>query len=261
MRMGGWLMAGALAACVVAPAGTAGAVAVVVSHAPRLGAEPPEAGKGGSATSSSLGWASSNWSGYAVTGSAFTRVTGSWTVPAVGASSGNTYSSSWVGIDGFNNSHLIQTGTDQDFVNGRARYAAWWEILPAPETAIASITVSPGDNMTASITSGTTWTVAITDTTTGASFTTRQAYSGPGTSAEWIEEAPTVGGRIATLAHYGTTVFDPGTVNGVAPGLVAADGGVMVQRRSQVSTPSAPDGDADGFAAGYGSVTPAPPGS
>jgi Peptidase A4 family len=183
-------------------------------------------------------------------------------VPAVSPTSGNTYSSSWVGIDGFNNSNLIQTGTEQDFVSGRARYAAWWEILPAPETPIASITVSPGDHMSASITSGSVlWTITITDTTTGQSFTTQEPYSGPGTSAEWIEEAPTVGGRVATLAHYGSTVLDPGTVNGAGPSLVSADGGVMVQHRAQVSTPSLPDGDTDGFAVQYGSVVPAAPAS
>src|SRR5579864_8030027 len=45
-----------------------------------------------------------------------------------------------------------------------------------------------------------TWTITIKDVTTGGSFSTVQSYSGPQTSAEWIEEAPTVGGRIAPLA-------------------------------------------------------------
>jgi hypothetical protein len=188
-------------------------------------------------------------------------VSGSWVVPTVSATSANTYSSSWVGIDGFDNSDLIQTGTDQEFVSGRARYSAWWEILPAPETPIASITVSPGDHMSASITSGAQWTITITDTTTGESFTTEQPYRGPATSAEWIEEAPSLGGHITTLAHYGGAVFDPGTVNGADPALVAADGGVMVQRRAQVSTPSSPDGDTDGFMVKYGSAAPSPPSS
>jgi hypothetical protein len=33
--------------------------------------------------------------------------------------------------------------------------------------------------------------------TTGKSFTTLQAYAGPLTSAEWIQEAPTIGRRVA----------------------------------------------------------------
>ena len=65
---------------------------------------------------------SSNWSGYAETGSGFTSATANWTVPTVTASSGNTYSSAWVGIDGDGNSNLIQTGTEADYAGGRATY-------------------------------------------------------------------------------------------------------------------------------------------
>ena len=35
----------------------------------------------------------------------------------------------------------------------------------------------------------------------------------------------------------------------------------MIQRNRQVSTPSAPDGDTDGFNMAYGSKAPAAPGS
>ena len=212
-------------------------------------------------TISSAGWASSNWSGYAKTGS-YTSATAQWVVPSVSASRGATYSSAWVGIDGFNNSSLIQTGTESDYYNGSAHYNAWWEILPAPETAISSITVHPGDVMTASITknSGTSWSITITDTTNGQSFSTTQNYTGPGTSVEWIEEAPTVGGHQATLAQYSSPdKFDPGTANGGNPGLTTADSGVMIQKQRQVSTPSVPDGDTDGFNMAYGSTAPAPP--
>ena len=209
------------------------------------------------------GWASSNWSGYAKTGT-FTRATGSWVVPAAGPTHNATYSSAWVGIDGFNNGSLIQTGTESDYYNGSAHYAAWWEILPAPETVIPSITVHPGDHMSASITKGTgsTWTISITNTTRNQSFSIQRTYTGPGTSVEWVEEAPTVGGHIATLAHYTSPdTFDPGTANGGNPGLTAADGGVMIQKHRQVSTPSVPDGDTDGFNMAYGSSAPAPPAS
>ncbi len=185
-------------------------------------------------------------------------------MPSVASSHKATYSSQWVGIDGFNNSHLIQTGTEADYYNGSAHYAAWWEILPAAETVIPSITVRPGDHMTASITkgSGTSWTITITDTTTGKSFSTVKTYTGPGTSVEWIEEAPSVGGRIAPLAKYSSPdKFDPGTANGGNPGLTVADGGVMIQKNVQVSTPSRPDSDTDGFNMAYGSTAPAAPGS
>jgi hypothetical protein len=185
-------------------------------------------------------------------------------VPSVSPTRGSSYSSAWVGIDGFTNSNLIQTGTESDYYNGSAHYNAWWEILPAAETPISSFAVHPGDVMSATITkgSGSSWTITIKDVTNGGSFTTTQTYTGPGTSVEWIEEAPTVGGRVATLAHYSSPdTFDPGTANGANPGLTAADSGVMVQKRTQVSTPSNPDSDTDGFNMAYGSTAPAPPGS
>lgn len=230
-----------------------------IVHPPRVAARVP----GGPHHPASLGWASSNWSGYAVTGNGIARVTGSWTVPSVSSSHKATYSSTWVGIDGFNNSSLIQTGTEQDFFNHAPHYAAWWEILPAAETVIPGITVRPGDHFSATITrgAGSTWTITLSDDSTGQSFTTSQTYTGPQTSAEWIQEAPTVGGRIATLADYGLVTFDPGTVNGANPALTSTDGGAMVQRKAQVSTPSNPDTDSDGFTAAYGATQPPPPAS
>lgn len=248
------LALGLVSAASLAGAGVAPPAAAVIAHHPRVGGGPGV---------HALGWTSSNWSGYAITGSGFTSATGSWTVPTVTATKKASYSSTWVGIDGFNNSSLIQTGTEQDWYSGKAHYRAWWEILPAAETVISTITVHAGDHFTASVTSngGGRWTITITDTSTGQSFSTVQSYSGPGASAEWIQEAPTVGGRIATLAHYGTTAFDSGTVNGGAPHLTPSDGGAMNQRGIQVSTPSNPDTDTDGFAAAYGSTQPSPPSS
>jgi|BarGraNGADG00212_1021973.scaffolds.fasta_scaffold05736_5 hypothetical protein len=232
-----------------------------VIHPPRIALLTDKNPHGGG-SGSGFGWASSNWSGYAITGSGLTSVTGTWVVPTVSSSTGSTYSSSWIGIDGFNNSSLIQTGTEQDFVSGQAVYYAWWEILPASETVITSITVHPRDVMSASIApSGTPgmWVITIADGVQV--FTTTRAYSGPQTSAEWIEEAPSIGGRVATLAHYGTAKVDPGTAKGASPGLLQSNGGVMIQQRMQVSTPSLPDSENDGFNVSYGSSVPASPGS
>lgn len=217
-----------------------------------------------SPTTKSYGWSSSNWSGYAVTSEApYTSITGNWIVPSVTSGHGSTYSSAWIGIDGFNNSDLIQTGTEQDYYSGSAHYSAWWEILPAAETVIPNFTIQPGDQMSASIKNDGNgdWTISLTDNTEGETFSTVQAYSGPGASAEWILEAPTIGGHVATLANYGQTTFNPGTVNGGNPGLLTSNGGVMIQKRQQVSTPSIPDSDTDGFNVAYGATAPAPPAS
>lgn len=243
------LLAAASVGIAAVPAGSAASTAIF--HHPRIRAAKP--GK------TSVGWASSNWSGYAVTGSGYHAVTATWVVPAVTASPSATYSADWVGIDGFNNSSLIQTGTESDYYNGSAHYDVWWEILPAAETVIPSIAVKPGDTVSASITkgSGSAWTITIADGSQH--FSTIQTYTGPQTSAEWIEEAPSIGGRVAPLANYRGATFDPGTVNGANPNLTARDGGVMVQKRAQVSTPSSPDSDTDGFNMAFGPTAPAPP--
>jgi hypothetical protein len=240
-------------------------------------------------------WAASNWSGYAETGSGFTGVSGTWTVPSVKSSplSSTTYSSAWIGVDGFNNSNLIQTGTEEDWYNGAAHYNAWWEILPAAETPLpTSDVVKPNDAMSASIykttaTSSTIrngrfhtssqpiWVITIADATEHWSFTTNQAYNGPGTSAEWIMEAPQVGGRIATLAPYTfspspatngdfdhagilkNTLVSSGTPTYTNAGLnYTADSGVMIQNNAQVSTPGNPGNANQAYNVAYGSAMP-----
>jgi hypothetical protein len=237
-------------------------------------------------------WAASNWSGYAETGT-FTGVSGTWIVPQVSRTASATYSSAWIGVDGFNNSNLIQTGTEEDYYNGSAHYNAWWEILPAAETAIStgSYPVSPGDQMSAQIweTSATAstgrarhqstehvWQIAIADTTKKWHFQTGQAYNGPGTSAEWILEAPSVGGRVASLNPYtintpaGAGDFDTaGTLSTIGGNSVPTyqnaglnynnDAGAMIQNNVQVSTPGNPDHSLNAFDVQYGANTPARP--
>ncbi|HLI14641.1 MAG TPA: G1 family glutamic endopeptidase [Acidimicrobiales bacterium] len=233
------------------------------------------------------GWTSSNWSGYAVTPATgpagpYTSVSASWTVPTLVPSRRATYSAAWVGIDGFDNGELIQTGTEQDYYRGAQHDAVWWTTNEAgfaeqPFTTLScsacSFTVSPGDRVQASIveTSADTWTVTVADLTTGVSGTaTGISHVGAGASAEWIVEDPALSvngrtSRLAPLADYGTTSFDDALVNGGPPGLVAgaaaSDAGLMVQHGRVVSTPSSPDANADGFAIAYGPTPPPPPGT
>jgi hypothetical protein len=208
------------------------------------------------------------------TSTPFTSATGAWTVPSAAATGSATYSAAWLGIDGFNNASLIQTGTEQDYYQGAARYAAWWttsaqRFAEQPITSGCTGTgpcgtVVPGDHMTASISGriGGLWTMTLADSTRNWSFTKGGiAYTGPGASAEWIMEAPSVGGRQAPIAHYSTFAFDPGTANGASPSLVASEGGVLIAGGAITSIPSGPDGDADGFNSAYGSAQPAAPGS
>jgi len=152
---------------------------------------------------------SENWSGYAVTGSAFTSAQGSWTVPSVDCDkTPNTYGSFWVGIDGYSSDTVEQTGTDSDCDGENPDYYAWYEFYPAASVLISGISVSPGDQMSAEVTyNGSEFKVEITNETTGQSFSKSKSVSGAKrSSAEWITEAPccTARGGILPLSDFGT---------------------------------------------------------
>jgi hypothetical protein len=160
-----------------------------------------------------------NWSGLVQSGDSIEGARASWTVPAVQAAASPHYSSTWVGVDGYDNQNLIQTGTSQDTSDG---YYAWWEILPLYAVMITNSNgspapVAPGDQMTGSVeetpTAGT-WTIYLDDVTEGWYYEQNFTYDGPGTSAEWIEESPTVSGSISTLANFGSVQFTQTSVYG-----------------------------------------------
>ena len=155
---------------------------------------------------------STNWSGYAVEGTSFTKALGSWTVPTVNCSqTPSTYSSFWVGIDGWTSSTVEQTGTDSDCSGKRASYYAWYEFYPNPSILISSVPVSPGNHISASVTyNGSNFTITITNVSTGKSFSKTSSVRGAKrTSAEWIAEAPccTRSGGILPLADFGIVDF------------------------------------------------------
>jgi hypothetical protein len=177
---------------------------------------------------------STNWSGYAVTGSSFTSAKGSWTVPTATCTgvSGDQYASFWVGIDGYSSSTVEQTGTDSDCVGTRANYYAWYEFYPHPSIDISSLTIKPGDRMSASVTySGSEFTITITDETSGKSYTKSSTVrSAKRSSAEWIAEAPccTSGGGILPLSDFGTVLFGEDT-SGVSGTNYATDSSISGQ--------------------------------
>lgn len=154
---------------------------------------------------------SNNWSGYAVNAArgSVTDVKASWIVPAATCESGTQYAAFWVGIDGFKSKTVEQTGTDSDCSHGTPSYYAWYEFFPQPSFIIASMTLTPGDLITAEVSfAGGKFTVSITDVTTGASFhKTERVLGAEKKSAEWVAEAPTGPTGIEPLANFGTALF------------------------------------------------------
>src|SRR5438309_3736493 len=157
---------------------------------------------------------STNWSGYAVTGSRFTSVSSSWTEPTVSCS-GTAYSSFWVGLDGDTSGTVEQTGTDADCSGSTPRYYAWHEMYPKFPVNLSG-TVRPGDKMTASVTtngSGS-FTLTISDTTQRWTNTTNARLKHAAlASAEAIAEAPSSSGGVLPLANFGTVSFTSAKAN------------------------------------------------
>ncbi len=136
---------------------------------------------------------STNWSGYADTGSGFTTVTGKWTEPTATCTSTTSLAAFWVGIDGFSSESVEQDGTLIECDGGSAFYFTWWEMYPSNDIQVVGDTLAPGDAISASVVrSGDSYTLKLTDSTHPAnSFTTTQTCSDcANSSAEWIAEAP-----------------------------------------------------------------------
>jgi Peptidase A4 family len=209
---------------------------------------------------------SENWSGYVASGNnTYTSVTGTWIVPAVTAAANENTSAdaTWVGIGGTTSQTLIQAGT-QAVVNGSGNitYQAWYEMLPQA-TQPTSLTVSPGNSITATVTqtSPGEWAISLVDNTTGQSFNTSLQYSASLSSAEWIEEMPSNENTLIPLDNFGTISFTGGSAvqNGTSV-TIAQSGAVpltMVNQAGQVlSSPSALSSDGESFIVTRGSATP-----
>jgi hypothetical protein len=158
---------------------------------------------------------STNWAGYSATGGTFTKVSATWKQPTATCTAATAYSSFWVGLDGDGTNTVEQIGTDADCSGGKPVYYAWYEMYPKFPVNL-SLTIRPGDTLSASVTtdgSGS-FTLTIRDTTSGRSFTTvqklRRARLG---SAEVIAEAPS-SGSVLPLANFGSVGFSAATVNG-----------------------------------------------
>ncbi|MGD0701373.1 MAG: G1 family glutamic endopeptidase [Trebonia sp.] len=154
---------------------------------------------------------STNWSGYADTGSSFSNVSAKWTEPGASCTSRTTsLAAFWVGIDGYSSDSVEQDGTMIECYNRTAYQFTWWEMYPTNDVQVVGQTAAAGDAITASVVrSGTSYTLKVTDSThsSGNSFTTTQSCSASScvdSSAEWIAEAPTGSSGVEPLSDFGS---------------------------------------------------------
>jgi hypothetical protein len=156
-----------------------------------------------------------NWGGYAATGSGFTSVAASWTEPNATCNSTNDLYAPWVGIDGYGSSTVEQTGVATDCSSGSPVDQAWYEMYPANPVYLStsSYPVGAGDHISASVTyaGSSKYTLKLTDSTRGWTYSTSKTLSASRTSAEVIIESPT-----GSYPNFGTLNFTSATINGSA---------------------------------------------
>jgi len=158
-------------------------------------------------TPASVTSSSSNWSGYAASGGTFTSVTATWTVPSVSANSTGA-DATWVGIGGLSSRDLLQAGTQAMVDGSGVTYTSWIEMLPQSSRDVP-LSISAGDSVTVSITqqSGNDWLIAMKNNTTGGTYNVTVQYSSSNSSAEWVQEAPSVGRGLVSLDQFGAVQF------------------------------------------------------
>jgi hypothetical protein len=171
---------------------------------------------------------SNTWSGGIVSapeGQSFQWIQGDWFVPYVAAINQNEweYMSSWIGID---NANPCQVGvTCEVYQSGNnvntPQPFFWYEWVPDSGHEVTSITVRPGDSISALIctpqgSGSTEASCYFLNRTTGAAtwfnfFAPNSKAPLVGNSAEWIVERPTLNskeGQIATLPFFGDVLFN-----------------------------------------------------
>jgi Peptidase A4 family len=227
-KLGGALIVGVLIFfyCIIVPPEIAGASPTGAAHpmtpvavSPNWGTttipfyQGPPSGSAGSIHASDE--ASSNWAGYVATGGEYTGSSAAWTVPTIQPSQSLQEAAQWVGVDGFGDSNLIQTGVTEATENGQTIYFAWYEIDPAINDAVTFAEVSPGDVVGASVAeeSPGVWSIVLVDdsvtTDTETTYEGNFDYDGPGLSAETVVEEPDVNGQQVALADFGSVEFTP----------------------------------------------------
>ena len=256
------LSAGAAGALAALAAAAAGASAAPLAHGQLLRLAP----RAQANTTQSSNWFGYNQGTLEQGGKLFHSISGEWTVPtATQHTPGQAAASSdWIGIGGgcvdsgcsATDSTLIQTGTEQDVSSsGAPSYSAWYELVPAPSLTIPSMTVSPGDRMSASLAEtvpdSNVWVITLKDLTRGESYSTTVPYSSSHATAEWIEETPLEIGTNAgfsALPNLTNPGFSSGTVNGAPLTLSPAEAMELTDSAGAViGTPSAPNSALSGF--------------
>jgi len=165
------------------------------------------------------GAASYNWAGNALARAAagtYVAIQGDIVQPTKNTSCTGAALGNWIGLGGYTSQKLIQAGTAYFPNEGTPR--AWYEYLAAgsqnPPVTMSSVVVRAGDRIHAYVavqksTGQTTFYLYNTANGTNSSVVLNLSVSTyyDGSSAEWIDERPSVGGAPTPLGNFGSAVW------------------------------------------------------
>jgi Peptidase A4 family len=213
------LMASAFAAAPSAPAAPARIMPASAAAAPLARIQPggPIQVSQGQAplrdafSSDTVDVSSRNWGGYVAgrPGTKFRSVQATFFVPYLDcASTPDSFSGHWVGLDGFGSATVEQDGILAACQGSTPVYSAWYEMFPLPPV-YSSMTIRPGNTIVASVyyhARTHQYTLRLSDTTRSEHFTkTATCPSGvtcQRDSAEAISEAPSDGSGVLPLSDF-----------------------------------------------------------
>jgi hypothetical protein len=132
---------------------TAGAACAMLAGSAVGGSAAASAANYGPDTVVGHGYAPGHWAGYVNTLSTYSAVMASWQVPAVTCRTTNDVYAPWVGLDGYGDKTVEQTGVQIWCQNGAghpAVYQAFYELYPAQPVYLTEA-IAPGDVIVARV--------------------------------------------------------------------------------------------------------------
>jgi Peptidase A4 family len=166
-----------------------------------------------------------NWAGYAASGGSYTTITATWTEPKATCQTRSPLYAPWIGLDGYGDQTVEQTGVQTACSTGKPVESGWYEMYPAAPVYYSN-PVSIGDTISATVTfeGGNSYQLTLSDTTKGWTHTVTKSLSASNASAEAIIEAPGGFPRLPNGVTFDGVTVDGKLLNTYSPAKLTSAG-------------------------------------
>lgn len=167
-----------------------------------------------------------NWGGYAASGGKYTKITGTWKEPVANCTANHDLYAPWLGLDGYGDQTVEQTGVQTSCRSGHPVDSGWYEMYPAPPKYFSS-RVSTGDTIRATVifAGGNSYSLTLQDVTKGWKHTVHKSLSARNASAEAIIEAPGGFPGLPNGVKFSNVTVNGKTLSTFHPARLIATGG------------------------------------